>query len=120
MSDIDAEAIAKAALGTDWRDTESAARRVAEHAADEIVRLRAEHDKLSEALAEFTDPRRIIGGGYVRLSDFDDLDAERDRLRDALERLIERADDSDDARYGTMSTTYVRDIARAALKGDTQ
>jgi hypothetical protein len=47
------------------------------------------------------------------------LQAERDRLRDALEKLIERADDSDDARYGTMSTTYVRDIARAALKGDT-
>jgi len=50
---------------------------------------------------------------------FETLRAERDRLRDALEKLIERADDSDDARYGTMSTTYVRDIARAALKGDT-
>lgn len=42
--------------------------------------------------------------------------AEREaKLREALEYLIERAGDSDDAFYGTLSTSFVRDVARAAL-----
>lgn len=41
--------------------------------------------------------------------------AERDALRDALEALIEKADESDGCQYGTLGTTFVRDIARAAL-----
>ena len=44
------------------------------------------------------------------------LAAEREaKLREALEYLIERADDSDSAFYGTLSTGFVRDTARAAL-----
>lgn len=44
-----------------------------------------------------------------------DQASEITRLRSALEHLIERADDSDEARFGTLSTSFVRDIARAAL-----
>ena len=36
-------------------------------------------------------------------------------LYEALEKLVEAASDSDDARYGTLSTGFVRDIANAAL-----
>lgn len=43
-------------------------------------------------------------------------ESERDRLREALERLIERADVSDDCRYGTLSAEFVREIAHAALR----
>lgn len=51
MTDIDtgAEAVAKRALGIEWRDTESAARRVAESASEEIQALTAE---LTEARAQ--------------------------------------------------------------------
>jgi hypothetical protein len=41
--------------------------------------------------------------------------AEATRLRDALEHLIERCDTSDDCRYGTLSTSFVRDVAQEAL-----
>lgn len=37
-------------------------------------------------------------------------------LVEALQRLIEAADDSDGARYGTLSTSFVRDSASAALR----
>jgi hypothetical protein len=86
-----------------WND--DAKSDLVQEAIDEIVRLRAEVQHVNKAM-DLT-VRKIIK-----------VEAERDRLRDALEKLIERADESDDARYGTMSTTYVRDIARAA-KGDT-
>lgn len=36
-------------------------------------------------------------------------------LVEALERLAQFADASDDAQYGTLGTNFVRDIARAAL-----
>ena len=41
--------------------------------------------------------------------------AEIARLRDALEELCIYADESDSAKYGTLATRFVRDIARAAL-----
>jgi hypothetical protein len=41
--------------------------------------------------------------------------SENARLRAALEKLIEASDDSDGHCYGTLSTSFVRDIARAAL-----
>lgn len=43
------------------------------------------------------------------------LIAERDALRDALLKLTEAADTSDDCQYGTLATGFVRDMARAAL-----
>ena len=39
------------------------------------------------------------------------------RLRDALEYLIEKCGESDDAQYGTLGTRFVRNIARRALEG---
>jgi DNA segregation ATPase FtsK/SpoIIIE-like protein len=45
------------------------------------------------------------------------LQAEVERLREALEHLVERANTSDDCQYGTLSTKYVRDIANTALQG---
>lgn len=36
-------------------------------------------------------------------------------MREALRKLIDAADDSDDSCHGTLSTTFVRDIAHAAL-----
>jgi len=41
--------------------------------------------------------------------------AEIARLREALEKLCEMADESDGAQYGTLGTNFVRGIARAAL-----
>ena len=43
------------------------------------------------------------------------LIADRAELLEALQRLEEAADDSDSACYGTLSTSVVRDIARAAI-----
>lgn len=43
------------------------------------------------------------------------LIAERDALREALLKLTEAADTSDDCQYGTLATGFVRDMARAAL-----
>ena len=43
--------------------------------------------------------------------------AEVQRLRDALEYLIEKCGESDDAQYGTLGTRFVRNIARRALEG---
>lgn len=37
-------------------------------------------------------------------------------LVEALEHLVERADDSDNAYYGTLGTSFVRDVAQCALK----
>jgi len=45
-----AREIAKGALRIDWYDTETAARRVAEYAADRIEELEAENKRLREAL----------------------------------------------------------------------
>jgi hypothetical protein len=36
-------------------------------------------------------------------------------LLEALQSLCEAADASDDCQYGTLSTSFVRDIARAAI-----
>ena len=44
--------------------------------------------------------------------------AEVQRLREALEYLIEKCGDSDDAQYSTLGTKFVRDIARRALEGE--
>jgi len=43
--------------------------------------------------------------------------AEVQRLREALEYLIEKCGESDDAQYGTLGTKFVRNIARRALEG---
>jgi hypothetical protein len=47
MSDDLAKEIAKGALRIEWKDTESAARRVAEHAADRIAELEADLRKMA-------------------------------------------------------------------------
>jgi hypothetical protein len=46
----------------------------------------------------------------------DELRAKLDSLRNALEHLLERCDTSDDFRYGTLSTSFVRDVASEALQ----
>lgn len=38
-----------------------------------------------------------------------------EKLREALYKLRESSDDSDDCQYGTLSTSFVRDIAHEAL-----
>lgn len=43
---------------------------------------------------------------------------ENARLREALEKLEDAADDSDSAQYGTLSTSFVRNIARTVLGGE--
>ena len=48
MSDDLAKKIAKGALRIEWKDTESAARRVAEYAADRIEELEAKVRELEE------------------------------------------------------------------------
>lgn len=71
MTDINqqtAEEIANAALGIAWWDTESAARRVAEHAAAEITRLRAKvarADALADASVYFS--TAFVGKNSSRL-----------------------------------------------------
>jgi hypothetical protein len=45
------------------------------------------------------------------------LDTENARLREALHKLVDAANDSDGAAYGALSTAFVRDIAEDALKG---
>ena len=52
MSDDLAKEIARGALRIDWYNTETAARRVAEHAADRIAALEAERDALAAQLVE--------------------------------------------------------------------
>ena len=46
----------------------------------------------------------------------DPLAASHQRLKEALEKLRSSCDDSDDARYGTLSTSFVVSICDAALK----
>lgn len=84
-----------------------------------------------DVLAVMADARRVlqVAAEYYGMSAADDsadaltearaavaaLIAERDALREALEKLVEAADTSDECRYGTLATGFVRDIARAAL-----
>ena len=42
------------------------------------------------------------------------------KMLEALERLCEAANDSDDACYGTLSTNFVRSIASAAIAAATE
>jgi hypothetical protein len=56
MSDDLVKEIAKGALRIEWKDTESAARRVAEHAADRIEELEAKLAKAVEALEYYAAP----------------------------------------------------------------
>jgi hypothetical protein len=73
--------------------------------------------------ANLTKKSEIVGRDYVDMCDLAiDLErelaaksAEATRLRDALEHLIEWCDISDDCRYGTLSTSFVRDVAQEAL-----
>lgn len=70
--------------------------------------------------AEWTARQAEKRGRIARIAaERDAAQAEVARLREALEHLIERADTSDDCQYGTLSTSYVRDIARAALESKT-
>ena len=45
-------------------------------------------------------------------------DAEIERLRAALERLIIEADDADEARIYMLLSTFIREIAQRALRGE--
>jgi hypothetical protein len=45
----------------------------------------------------------------------DEARDQRDELTEAMEKLHEKCDDSDDAKYGTLSTRFVRDIVSEAL-----
>ena len=70
MSDDLAKKIAKGALRIEWKDTESAARRVAEHAADRIEELEAKLSKSEALLAKAVDvgnkmAKSIEGNYYI-------------------------------------------------------
>jgi hypothetical protein len=45
-----------------------------------------------------------------------DLIAAAPLMYEALQQLLDAADESDGCQYGTLSTSFVRDIAEAALK----
>jgi hypothetical protein len=90
-----------------------------------ILELRAEVERLAQ---DYVRACKLVAGMHAaatgrpgegtRLGVVEDVAAVREeveRLREALEHLIERAATSDDCQYGTLSTSYVRDIARAAL-----
>ena len=64
---------------------------------EEVVRLQADCDKFSA----------------------DEVLCENQKLREALEKLLGAAAVSNDCCYGTLSTSFVQDIARAAL-GETK
>lgn len=55
-------------------------------------------------------------GEYVRHEDYAKLEQQRAALVEALTRLHEACDDSDGACYGTLSTSFVRDICADALR----
>ena len=62
-----------------------------------------------------------VEAGVIKWADFHPSDADArliasaPELLEALYRLLDAADDSDGAQYGTLSTTFVRQIARAAI-----
>lgn len=81
-------------------------------AADEIDRLRAEVACYAEANRHLIDMHDAVIDDARKYSA---AQAEIARLREALEKLCEMADESDGAQYGTLGTNFVRGIARAAL-----
>ncbi len=108
-------------------------------ARDEIVRLRAEVERLVKSrnkwgkryndtlaklkLAVWTDTEQVKALNEATI----ELKAERDRLRDALtgvevygsDTLSGRSDGPNDAAWYREGVAVMRDRARAALKGDT-
>lgn len=70
-----------------------------------------QHTKNAFALGIAAGRREVFDVAYAAVA----LIAERDALREALEKLVEAADASDECRYGTLATGFVRDMASAAL-----
>lgn len=73
---------------------------------DRYAQLRADLDAAQEAGWKIA---------QIEIKDVRSMLADLDRMREALQYLIEKADDSDGCQYGTLSTKFVRDTARAAL-----
>lgn len=77
----------------------------------ELAAKSAEVERLREELAQVAS--EAWDAAYQRAQT--EWTAEVTRLKDALEHLIERCDTSDDFRYGTLSTSFVREVASDAL-----
>ena len=56
-----------------------------------------------------------IGQDLLIAAELRRLHAINGELLQALQKLVEASHDSDDARYGTLSTNFVRNIARDAI-----
>jgi DNA-binding GntR family transcriptional regulator len=71
-----------------------------------------------KAVAHIYAQRTELGRGVIAVTTDANarLIAAAPELLEALQKLVEKADDSDDAQYGTLSTSFVRDLARAAIK----
>jgi chromosome segregation ATPase len=57
----------------------------------------------------------FIKGQQNRIHAAQHAEEQRDRLAEAHQQLLEKCDDSDDAHYGTLSTTFVREHCQKAL-----
>ena len=82
MSDDLAKEIARCALRIEWRDTETSARRVAEHAADRIAALEAEYAEFQASVKEREQQFALNMGK---------LEVERDALAEKLSLAVEAA-----------------------------
>lgn len=67
-------------------------------------------------VSEAVDEYKRRADAYFQTAERQGIRAER--LAEALEVLLDRCDDSDGAQYGTLATTFVRDICSAALTCD--
>lgn len=82
--------VAKAALGTDWLDTESAARRVAEHAATALTLANARIVRLEEALKDYAETFCEFGDDHAGCGKFDAMTCSGCAARAATKRGSDR------------------------------
>jgi septal ring factor EnvC (AmiA/AmiB activator) len=122
MSDDLAKKIAKGALRIEWKDTESAARRVAEYAADRIGELEAENKRLKSMIADVIestgDDPEIMAASRAEWA-ARALEAEA-KLAKAVEQTLDAASAYLKQQYGLGALSHPVDRGRiiAELKGE--
>ena len=109
---VDVSAFAAPVLRTDAAIDAARAPQQAEPVA-KIIRNDSGQVRMVDDSGEPFDMFAHVGQSYYAHPPADEVQ----RLRDALEYLIEKCGESDDAQYGTLGTRFVRNIARRALEG---